>query len=190
MSIKSIRSTASELNSDRIAQIKLLIKSIAANQSIHPQRVSSTSGDNQILFCVTDSSKITDLRQFNNGGVVNERFKTINKRYNASYYELWDKIIGTKSDYHLQRIYFHLYLAENDDEFILLHTDPIDQDATHGIYKRSPHLHIKSATDDIIGHAHFALNINDYDVALSSIPEINKCFKNHIDMLKHQILQR
>lgn len=188
MSIKCVKSTGIILNSTRVAQIKSLIKSLAANSSIHPQRVASLFGDNKIIFCVTDSPRITDANQFNGGSDINERFKTVNKDFKASYYEIWDKIIATKNDYELNRIYFHLYLNEDGKEYILLHTDPSDGDLVHGKYKRSPHLHIKHSSDSIIPHAHFALNINDYDTALSTIEEVNRCFKNHIDMLKHQIL--
>ena len=189
MSIKQIKSTGTELTSVRVKQIKVLIKTIAANTSIHPQRVPSSQGDNKIVFCVTDSSRITDINQFNSGSEINERFKTINPAFTASYYEIWNKVANTKQDYHLYRIYFHIYSSESDKEYILLHTDPLDNDLTHGIYKRSPHLHIKHSNDNIIPHAHFALNINDYDIALSTLDEINKCFKNHIEMLSHQILK-
>ena len=188
MSVKKIKTTGTELNSLRVKQIKSLIKPISANKSIHPQRVPSRQGDNKIIFCVTDSSRITDVNQFNSNSDINERFKTVNLSFSASYYEIWEKVLDTKQDYYLNRIYFHIYLSKLDKEYLLLHTDPLDNDLTHGIYKRSPHLHIKYSTDDIISHAHFALNINDYDTALSSLSEINKCFENHINMLAHQIL--
>ena len=188
MSIKNIIVNGSELNTNRIAQIKQFIKAIAANSSINPQRVSSHLGDNRIVFCVTDSTRITDFGQFDSNSDINERFKTNNPRFTASYHEIWNKVVVSKQDYRLKRIYFHLYLAEEDKEYILLHTDPTDDDITHGRYKRSPHLHIKHSNDDIITHAHLALNINDYDLALSSLEEVNKCFRNHIDMLSHQIL--
>jgi hypothetical protein len=151
--------------------------------------VPSNAGDSKIVFCVTDNSRITDLSQFNKNSVINERFKTINPLFTASYYEIWNKFIKSKQDYCLNRIYFHLYLSNEDKEYVLLHTDPSDNDIKHGNYKRSPHLHIKHSKDNIISHAHFALNINDYDIALSSLDEINKCFQNHIDMLAHQILK-
>ena len=189
MSIKEIKSSGVELLSTRVKQIKNIIKTISANKSIHPQRVPSSQGDNKIVFCVTDSSRITDFNQFNSNSDINERFKTINSSFTASYYEIWEKIATTKQDYHLNRIYFHIYLSDLDREYILLHTDPLDNDKTHGIYKRSPHLHIKHTNDDIISHAHFALNINDYDKALSSLEEINNCFQNHIEMLANQILR-
>ncbi len=189
MSIKSIKVNGTVLNTDRVKQIKLLIKGISANKNIYPQRVPSMSGDNRIVFCVTDNSKITDSGQFDKNSDINERFKTVKSDFKASYYEIWDKIKGTKNEYELNRIYFHLYLTADDIEYILLHTDPSDNDITHGNYKRSPHLHIKYPTDDIIPHVHFALNINDYDIALSNLDAINRSFKNHIDMLSHQVLK-
>ena len=187
MSIKKILKDGNELSATRISEISGLIKSISADKYISPKRV--PAGDNKIIFCVTDESRITDLGQFDKHSDINERFKTKNKRFKASYYEIWDKVVGQKNVYCLNRVYFHLYLTDDDKEYILLHTDPCDNDVTHGIYKRSPHLHIKHSNDDTIAHAHFALNINDYDKALSSLDEINKCFKNHIDMLSHQILK-
>jgi len=187
MSIKNIIKNDTELSSYRVNQIKVLVKEIAANPSIHAKRV--PAGNNKIIFCVTDNSKIIDFGQFNKDSDINERFKTKNPKFSASYYEIWDKLIGPTQDYQLNRIYFHLYLSDNDKEYILLHTDPIDNDVTHGLYKRSPHLHIKHTSDDIIAHAHFALNVNDYDIALSSLENINECFKNHIKMLSHQILK-
>ncbi|WP_026704527.1 hypothetical protein [Flavobacterium soli] len=189
MSIKNIIQSETNLNSTRSNQIKTLVRHIAANNSIHAQRVAALS-QQKIIFCVGDN-RITDLGQFNIQNDINERFKTRNPKFKASYYEIWDKIPSSRTDYSLNRIYFHLYSVENreDKEYILLHTDPKDTDLTHGNYKRSPHLHIKQSCDDIIPHAHFALNINDYDLALSSLEEINKCFQNHIKMLAHQILK-
>jgi hypothetical protein len=187
MSIKNIIVKDTELSTNRIKQIKSLVKAISANPSIHPLRV--PAGNHRIIFCVTDNSRIINIGQFDKYSNVNERFKTNNPNFSASYYEIWDKVIGSIQDYRLNRIYFHLYLSDEDKEYILLHTDPVDDDATHGIYKRSPHLHIKHTNDNIIAHAHFALNINDYDIAMSSLEEINKCFENHIDMLSHQILR-
>ena len=189
MSIKKITATASDLNTNRVLQIKSLIKNIAANKHIHPQRVSSFQGDSKIVFCVTDSARITDPNQFSEHNNINERFKTINSKYTASFYEIWNKVPNTKQDYHLLRIYFHVYLSESDKDYILLHTDPLDPDITHGNYKRSPHLHIKHTSDSKIAHAHFALNINDYDTALSSLEEINKSFSNHLNMLCEQIIK-
>ena len=188
MSIKRILIDGSELSATRISEISGLIKSISADKYIFPKRV--PAGDNKIIFCVTDESRITDLGQFDKYSDINERFKTKNKRFKASYYEIWDKVVDQKNVYCLNRVYFHLYLTEDDKEYILLHTDPSDNDLTHGIYKRSPHLHIKHSIDDTITHAHFALNINDYDKALSSLDELNKCFKNHIEMLSNQILNK
>lgn len=189
MSIKKIKVSGEVLNSIRGNQIKNILKIISANPSIYPRRVPSNLADRRIVFCVTDSSRITDSNQFNKYSDINERFKTINPYYTASYYEIWDKVTGTKDDYYLNRIYFHIYLSESDKEYILLHTDPLDDDSTHGIYKRSPHLHIKHSMDDKISHAHFALNINDYEIALSSLDEVNRCFRNHIEMLAHQIIR-
>ena len=188
MSIKNIISSETDLNTNRISQIKDLIKPIAANKNIFPKRVPAFQNDSKIIFCVTENPRITDLNQFSNHSNINERFKTINPKFLASYYEMWDKQIESKQTYKLNRIYFHLYTSAEDKEYILLHTDPSDNDIKHGNYKRSPHLHIKHTNDDNISHAHFALNINDYDVALSSLNEIQKCFKNHIEMLSHQIL--
>jgi hypothetical protein len=189
MSIKNITATDSELNTNRTKQISHILKPlIPKGKVMYPTRVPSMSGDRSIVFCVTDSSKITDSGQFDQHSEITERFKTVNPDFNASYYEIWHKVLGSKNIYNLNRIYFHLYRSENDDEYILLHTDPNDADMTHGNYKRSPHLHIKYASDNIIPHAHLALNINDYDMALSNLDEMNKCFKNHIDMLSHQIL--
>jgi|LakMenEpi03Aug12_release.lakeMendotaPanAssembly.Ray.scaffolds.fasta_scaffold1129650_2 hypothetical protein len=190
MSIKKIIVSETVLNSTRINQIKSFIKKIAASKTIHPQRVSATN--QKIIFCVSDS-RVSNSGQFNEHSEINALFKTRNPNFKASYYEIWDKeISNSKESFSLNRIYFHLYLVDDnkdDTEYILLHTDPKDDDKTHGNYKRSPHLHIKQTQDDTIQHAHFALNINDYDTALSSIDEIDKCFKNHIEMLQHQILK-
>jgi hypothetical protein len=190
MSIKNISKTSEYLTINRIRDIRQLIKPIAANSSIQPKRVPSTNGDNRIVFCVTDSARIIETSQFGKSSEINERFKTKNSSFTASFYELWDKDPGTKNLYLLNRIYFHLYLTgEEECEYILLHTDPSDNDKTHGDYKRSPHLHIKRSDDDTIRHAHLALNINDYDVVMSSLEEMQKCFKNHITMLAKQILK-
>ncbi|MGA2408440.1 MAG: hypothetical protein ABSF81_17065 [Bacteroidales bacterium] len=188
MGIKNIIVNETELNTYRVDQIRQLVKIISANKNIYPSRVPS-KGYDKIVFCVTDNQRITDFKQFNITSEINERFKTKNPLFNASYYEIWDKIIDSKQNYRLSRIYFHLYSSEQDKEYILLHTDPIDTDSVHGDYKRSPHLHIKETKDSTIAHAHLALNINDYNVALSSLEELNNCFRNHIEMLSHQILQ-
>ena len=189
MSIKHIIEEEETLNKLRSAQIKILIKNIAANNSIHAHRVPSNSTQ-KIIFCVSDD-RITDLGQFNSQSDINARFKTRNPKFRASYYEIWDKVPNEKNKFCLDRIYFHIYIVGKFDEkeYILLHTDPKDSDITHGNYKRSPHLHIKQSCDDLIPHAHFALNINDYNIALSSLEQINKCFKNHIIMLANQVLK-
>lgn len=186
MSIKKIIQKENELNTNRPQKIKSLISIIAANRSIHVQRVPATNKN--IIFCVADKF-VTDLGQFTNQSDINERFKTKNRHFNASYYEVWD--LEEKHIYCLNRIYFHLYLIDDrdDKEYILLHTDPKDPDLTHGNYKRSPHLHIKYSNDDIIPHAHLALNIDDYDTIMSTIDEISNSFKNHIKMLADQILK-
>lgn len=188
MSVKSIVQKEVDLNTSRCKQIRDLIKNIAANPHIHAQRIPGTQL--KIIFCVADN-RVTDLGQFSYQAVINDRFKTLRKEFRASYYEIWDRVTGSKDTFELNRIYFHLYkLHQHEDkEYILLHTDPKDPDVNHGNYKRSPHLHIKQPSDDIIPHAHFALNITDYDAALSSLKEINKCFKDHIEMLGHQILK-
>ncbi|MBP6456336.1 MAG: hypothetical protein KA275_06355 [Chitinophagaceae bacterium] len=187
MGVKKIRNTEENLIATRSAQIKSFIKDVSANKSIHPQRVAA--GNNKIIFCVTDETKIVNIGQFDEHSKINSQFKTINNSFKASYYEIWDKVIGTRMDFELKRIYFHLYLSDTEDEYILLHTDPSDIDLTHGDYKRSPHLHIKYSKDDIIPHAHLALNINYFDKALESLDEITKCMANNIKMLSHQILQ-
>ncbi len=183
MAIKYILETEKSLQS-RIKSIKETLKFVVANKHMHAKRVPAT--DSKIIFCFTENV-IADVGQFISGN-VQETFKTINPNFNASYFEIWDR--RDKNEFYLNKIYFHLYSIEEREnkEYILLHTDPSDPDVTHGDYKRSPHLHIKRTTDLKIPHAHLALNINDYDKALSSISEMDKCFKNHINMLVNQIL--
>lgn len=188
MGIKRIVQKESDLNSVRINQIKKLLKNIVADTRTLPQRIPATQ-HNKVIFCLSDS-RITDYGQFVSGE-IGELFKTRNKSFRASYYEIWDKVPGTKQDYWLNRMYFHIYKIDDNStkEYVLLHTDPIDDDVTHGDYKRSPHIHIKNVSDDNISHAHIALNITDYDDAFSSIVKLNECFSKHIKMIANQILK-
>ena len=168
------------------ALYKAYIGSDATMFEINP--VLKTS-DNKIIFCLSDG-RITDYGQFITGN-IGELFKTRNRLFKASYYEIWDKVPGTKQDYWLNRMYFHIYKIDEDStkEYVLLHTDPIDDDITHGDYKRSPHIHIKDISDDNIAHAHIALNITDYDEAFSNITNLNDCFQKHVKMIANQILK-
>lgn len=183
MAIKYILETEQNLQS-RNKSIKDILKSVVANKHMHAKRVPATN--NKIIFCFTENT-IANVGQFISGN-IQETFKTINPNFKASYFEIWDR--KDKSYFYLNKIYFHIYSVEEREnkEYILLHTDPCDSDLKHGDYKRSPHLHIKKTTEDKISHAHFALNINDFETALSCVSEMDKCFKNHIDMLVSQIL--
>lgn len=188
MGIKKIVQKETDLNSGRSAQIKKLLVNVIANPKIIPQRIPAMQND-KIIFCLSDN-RITDFGQFLTGG-VNEQFKTRNKSFRASYYEIWDKVPETKQDYWLNRMYFHIYKIEENStkEYVLLHTDPIDDDITHGNYKRSPHLHIKNISDEDISHAHIALNITNYNDAFLNINNLNTCFLQHIKMIANQILK-
>ena len=184
MGIKNIIEKEESLQA-RPKSIKQMLKSVVANQKMQAKRV--PAGNDKIIFCFTDS-KITDLGQFASEN-IHERFKTINAVFIASYFEIWDR--KDRKNFCLNKMYFHLYNVEEDresKEYILLHTDPNDDDKTHGDYKRSPHLHIKNTSDDKIGHAHFSLNNTDYEKVMSSIEELDKCFTEHIKMLANQIL--
>jgi len=188
MGVKRIVQKETDLNSDRISQIRKLLKNIVADTRTLPQRIPATT-HNKIIFCLSDG-RITDYGQFITGN-IGELFKTRNRSFKASYYEIWDKVPGTKQDYWLNRMYFHIYKIDEDStkEYVLLHTDPIDDDVTHGDYKRSPHIHIKDISDDNIAHAHIALNITDYDEAFSNITNLNDCFLKHVKMIANQILK-
>ena len=188
MSVKKIIEKEKNLNSTRVIQIRKLLKNIIANPKIIPQRIPSTQ-QNKIIFCVSDD-RITNYGQFISGN-IGEKFKTRNKSFRASYYEIWDKIIGTKQDYCLNRMYLHIYRVNENSmkEYVLLHTDPIDNDKTHGNYKRSPHIHFKNVSDELISHAHIALNITDYNEVFSNITKLNECFLAHVKMIAHQILK-
>lgn len=188
MGIKRIIQKEIYLNSNRGKQIKKMLKNVVANAKIIPQRVPSIN-KNRVIFCLSEN-RITNIGQFSTTS-INEFFKTRNPKFKASYYEIWDKVNGTKQDYSLNRMYFHIYKVSSEkiSEYILLHTDPADNDATHGDYKRSPHIHIKETTDSDISHAHLALNITDFNNVFSDIETLNSCFSSHIKMIANQVLK-
>ncbi len=169
--------------SKRIPMVKNLLEGVyARRQTLTVAFVPSKKTGNNHIIAVTDTSWSDNIND--------NRFKTSIPGIKASYYEIWSY---ENPDYVLQRAYFHLYKDyKNQDEkaYLLLHADPQDDDI-HGDYKRSPHLHIKlQDEDDIIPHAHIALNLYDLDSIYKSIKEFDIAFKKSILMLKEQILDQ
>lgn len=94
MGVKKIVQKESDLNSERIGQIRKLLKNIVADTRILPQRIPATT-QNKVIFCLSDN-KVTDYGQFISGE-IGEMFKTRNKSFRASYYEIWDKGTSNKT---------------------------------------------------------------------------------------------
>jgi hypothetical protein len=171
-----------DLLTNRTSSILDILSAIASNKKLNVQQISLKP---KIVFAVSDIfEKGQDFTEW--------RFRTCVTNYNASYYEIWT----TKNyiDYSLTRAYFHLYCTEEDyckitpnGEYLLLHCDPNENDLIHGIYKRNPHLHVKTAKHPF-PHAHIALNLYSADQIYGDIEEFSKSIKQSIKMINDQIL--
>lgn len=120
------------------------------------------------------------------------RFATFINDYRGMYFELWKRLDSFK--YNLETACLSIYQTidshtQEEREFLSLHCDPtVSNDAPHAIYKRGPHLHIKTA-DDPIPRAHIALNRCHLDDILSSIQFLSEAIGHAIKMLKEEILE-
>ncbi|MDR1161745.1 MAG: hypothetical protein LBK45_05345 [Tannerellaceae bacterium] len=161
------------------------MKKIACNtNALCVQQLSMNS---KITFAASDI--IETGREF-----TTWRFRTHADEYNCSYYEIWNQLSETA--YTLARAYFHVYCINQEycrnfpkGEYLLLHCDPIEDDPTHGIYKKNPHLHVKTAKQPL-PHAHIALNLYSADQIYSSITDFEKTIDQLIEMLSKQIIDK
>lgn len=177
--------TIDDLKASRNGSIKDTLKKIACSpKAINVQLLSMSS---KLIFAASDVfEKGRDFK--------NWRFRTHADEYNCSYYEIWDQ--HSDSEYNLNKAYFHVYCTNQEfcrsfpkGEYLLLHCDPIEDDPNHGIYKKNPHLHIKTAKQPL-PHAHIALNLYSADKIYSSIADFEKTIDQLIEMLSRQIIDK
>jgi hypothetical protein len=172
-----------DLLTNRASAIRSILEDIASKK-INIQQISLRP---KIVFAVSDTfEKGQDYTDW--------RFRTFATNYKASYYEIW--ITNNNISYFLSKAYFHLYCIDDDyykatpnGEYLLLHCDPDDDDLTHGIYKKNPHLHIKTAKHPL-PHAHIALNLYSADQIYANLDEFSKSIKQSIKMIGDQIINR
>lgn len=175
--------TIDDLLSHRIESIRNTLKKIASNQkAVSVQQLSLNS---KIIFAASDV--IETGRDF-----TTWRFRTHADEYNCSYYETWNQL--NETEYTLKRAYFHVYCTNQEfckifpkGEYLLLHCDPDEDDPDHGVYKKNPHLHVKTAKQPL-PHAHIALNLYSADQIYSSIVNFEKTIDQLIEMLSKQII--
>lgn len=176
-------STIDDLSAHRIGSIKNTLKKIACNtKTLSVQQLSMNS---KIIFAASDV--IETGREF-----TTWRFRTHADEYNCSYYETWNQLNDT--EYTLNRAYFHVYCINQEfcrnfpkGEYLLLHCDPMEDDPNHGVYKKNPHLHVKTAKQPL-PHAHIALNLYSADQIYSSVADFEKTIDQLIEMLSKQII--
>lgn len=172
-----------DINTYRVNEVRDILKNVSGNNNLFIDQF-STSGN--VVIAVANNRD--DRTKF-----TSWKFSTYRKNLIASYYEIWKKMEENK--YYLFRLYLHLYNTDEeynnhvaDSEYVLLHCDPNEpEDQAHSKYKRSPHLHIKSAFGSL-PHSHLALNLNDLNKILSSRVELNQAFDTATKLLKDQIL--
>lgn len=173
-----------DLLTNRISIIQDILKDVASNKGLYIPQISLKP---KIVYAVSD---ICEKGQ----NFTEWRFRTCTTNYNASYYEIW--VTNDYLNYSLSKAYFHLYCIEEEyckiipnGEYLLLHCDPNEDDLTHGIYKKNPHLHIKTAKQPL-PHAHIALNLYNADQIYSSIGEFTKSIKQSIKMIQDQVITK
>lgn len=176
MATKHILISQDKLEGERRMSVTSLLKPILRNNKLQAHLLPTGNDNRRIITC--SDSKTNSLQETS--------FNVNTEGFTAQYWEIWDR--KNRVEFELFRMYFHLFY--NGEEYILLHSDPNDDDKTHGNYKRSPHLHIKCTDDEVIPHSHLALNITDYDTIFDSCESLTRAFKEHIIMIKSQVLDQ
>lgn len=174
----------SDLLTYRGSTICGILKEIASNKNLYIHPISLKP---KIVFAVSDIHEIGQ-------NFTEWRFKISTTNYNASYYEVWTT--NDYINYSLIKAYFHLYCIDEEyckiipsGEYLLLHCDPEDNDEIHGIYKKSPHLHVKTAKHPL-PHAHIALNLYSVSQIYTNVDEFTKSIKQSIKMIDDQIVKK
>ena len=106
------------------------------------------------------------------------------------YFELW-RGYGSNSWY-LDRAYLSVFQVDpsthTEVEIVCLHCDPNEPDhAEHALYKKGPHLHVRTA-DYPVSRAHIALNRGHLDAVLSSVDSLSEAMGLAVAMLKDEIM--
>jgi hypothetical protein len=142
----------------------------------------------KIVIVARDTEISTDIDRW--------RFATFQKDFRASYKEVWiptDQIRQT--EWFLQLAYLTIYNIERstreEKEYICLHCDPNEPDSSDGKsrYKRSPHLHIKPASQPI-PKAHIALAHGYLEQILSSEGDLFRAIQQGVELIRDEILTR
>ena len=128
-------------------------------------------------------------------GVRDWRFTTRVRKIRGSYWERWVPTTEKRKSYYLSQAYLQLYLretsADDESELMALHCDPNEPDDSgllaHAVYKRGPHLHIRSAAEPL-PHAHFALNAGHLAEVLKSVESLTGAVQLGINMIRDQVL--
>lgn len=120
------------------------------------------------------------------------RFRLAGGRLWANYFEIWSASDESKQ-LDLFKAYLTLFRAAQEgraDELIAIHCDPSEdgpEPATS--YKRGPHLHVIAASDPI-PRVHFALDLGQLELLLSSLDELETGWKRLVRMLKVEVVDR
>ena len=148
---------------------------------------------NVILASFSGSEPPTDA-------VRDWRFSTTAPNLWGSYIERWIPDDSTARYFFLERAYLHLYkrsgFHEGDEtEILALHCDPNEppeppnhKGPRHSRYKRGPHIHVSTAEQILMPHAHFALNLGQTQTSLTTFDTLSSAISSAIKMLDDQVI--
>lgn len=119
------------------------------------------------------------------------RFPTRIPEVRACYYERWLPTDFRRIKLYLDQAYLHLFVRgdhRSEKQILALHCDPNEAESSrHFRYKAGPHVHMSTAQDPL-HRAHIALNIDNLDEILRSVPKVTTAFDAALTMVNDQVL--
>lgn len=175
-----------ELFSRRIAQIRAMVRGIAAD----PKNLQIRSQKHPLgqIISVSDS--------FSADAPPTDRlFRTTSELLYGQYYEIWQPDRAERN-YHLYQNYFHLYSLPSKterDQLFCLHAEPEEpfQPLVHRV-KSTPHIHVKVKEDRLapVSKAHFPICYSTTEAVLKSLQVFDKTFTEALDVIRHEVVDR
>jgi hypothetical protein len=118
------------------------------------------------------------------------RFRTRRPDILAQYYEQWMKLDPDSSSLHMERAYLHFFRsgrdANDEDQLLCLHCDPVESDTIAGNYRRGPHLHLSCIPR--LSRAHVALSDGFLPQVLQSPTSLTDAYTRAIAMIASELL--
>ena len=124
----------------------------------------------------------------------NWRFATFHNKFRAVYYEIWlPTDIKRQHEWYITKAYLNIYAIDRstleEKEYICLHSDPESDGHADAYYRKSPHLHIKTA-EEPIPKAHIALANYHLEQILASEDNLFRAIAWGVELICDEILKR